>query len=70
MLSLAHPHDYYQIFLTQGVGLGIGIGFTFVPCIGVLVQHFSKRRALAVGIVLTGGSVGSIIFPISQLSYS
>ncbi|KAG6824442.1 hypothetical protein H0H92_015547 [Tricholoma furcatifolium] len=65
MLSLAQPQHYYQVFLTQGVGMGIGLGLTFIPSISVLVTHFERRRALASGIALSGGSVGGIIFPIS-----
>ncbi|KAJ6588971.1 MFS general substrate transporter [Mycena capillaripes] len=64
MLSLAKPFQYYQIFLSQGLGMGIGIGLTFVPSCAISSHHFAKRRALATGVVLTGVSVGSAIFPI------
>ncbi|KAF7302289.1 MFS general substrate transporter [Mycena indigotica] len=64
MLSLAKPLQYYQIFLSQGLGMGIGAGLIFVPTISVTSHHFAKRRALAMGILLTGISAGSTIFPI------
>ncbi|KAJ7250770.1 MFS general substrate transporter [Mycena rebaudengoi] len=64
MLSLAKPLQYYQIFLSQGVGMGIGLGFTFVPAVSITVHHFSRRRGLASGVALSGGSLGSAVFPI------
>ncbi|KAF7358617.1 MFS general substrate transporter [Mycena sanguinolenta] len=64
MLSLAKPGQYYQIFLAQGVGMGLGLGLTFLPTLSIVVHHFSRRRGLASGIVLSGSSVGAIIFPI------
>ncbi|KAJ7512841.1 MFS general substrate transporter [Mycena galericulata] len=64
MLSLAKPFQYYQIFLSQGLGMGIGLGLTFVPAVSITSHHFSKRRSLATGIVLSGSSAGATIFPI------
>ncbi|KAJ7163767.1 MFS general substrate transporter [Mycena filopes] len=64
MLSLAKPLKYYQIFLSQGIGMGIGLGFTFVPTISITVHHFAKRRGLASGVALSGSSIGATVFPI------
>ncbi|KAF7371230.1 MFS general substrate transporter [Mycena sanguinolenta] len=64
MLSLAKPGQYYQIFLAQGVGMGMGLGLTFLPTLGIVVHHFSRKRGLASGIVLSGSSCGATIFPI------
>ncbi|KAJ7827453.1 MFS general substrate transporter [Mycena leptocephala] len=64
ILSLAKPFQYYQIFLSQGLGMGIGIGLTFVPAVSITAHHFSKRRSLATGVVLSGSSAGATIFPI------
>ncbi|TFK31703.1 major facilitator superfamily domain-containing protein [Crucibulum laeve] len=65
MLSLAHEGQYYQIFLSQGLGIGIGSGLIFAPATTVVSQHFRKRRALAYGTALTGISIGAVVFPIS-----
>lgn len=54
MLSLADFSQYYQLFLAQGLGVGIGIGFLFLPALAIQGHHWKKRRALAMGIVLTG----------------
>ncbi|CCL98733.1 uncharacterized protein FIBRA_00738 [Fibroporia radiculosa] len=68
MLSLAKPQQYYQVFLSQAVGMGIGLGMTFLPSLSIVSQHFKKRRALAIGIVVSGSSAGGIVFPI-MLNY-
>ncbi|KAJ7760057.1 MFS general substrate transporter [Mycena maculata] len=62
MLSLAKPSHYYQV--CQGVGMGLGAGLTFVPSVTITSHHFSKRRSLATGIVMSGSSAGGTIFPI------
>ncbi|KAK2464786.1 hypothetical protein APHAL10511_003204 [Amanita phalloides] len=64
MLSLAHEGHYYQVFLTQGLGMGLGTGCLFTPVNAIISLHFKKRRGLAYGIVLTGVSLGSMSFPI------
>lgn len=64
MVSLAHPDKYYQVFLSQGVGLGIGAGLLYVPSMAVQSHHWRTYRALAMGVVTTGSSIGGIIFPI------
>ncbi|KIM75300.1 hypothetical protein PILCRDRAFT_680559 [Piloderma croceum F 1598] len=64
MLSLAHVDSYYQIFLSQGVGMGIGAGLIYLPAMAVQAHHWKTRRALAMGIVITGSSFGGIVYPI------
>ncbi|KAG2039580.1 major facilitator superfamily domain-containing protein [Suillus americanus] len=67
MLSLAKPNEYYQaslIFLSQGIGSGVAIGLTNVPSIAVVSHHFQRRRAFAMGLVVAGVSMGSILHPI------
>ncbi|KAH9858585.1 MFS general substrate transporter [Lenzites betulinus] len=64
MHSLAKPQQYYQIILSQGIGAGLGGGMTYIPSVAVLSQYFTKRRALAMTIVASGSSLGSIIHPI------
>jgi MFS family permease len=64
MLSLAKPDEYYQIFLSQGIGFGIAAGLTNVPSIAVISHHFQQRRAVAMGTVAAGGSLGAILHPV------
>jgi hypothetical protein len=79
MLSLASPDHYYQIFLSQGVGMGIGSGLIYLPSMAVQAHHWKVRRSLAMGVVITGqserhypphthstsgSSFGGIVYPI------
>ncbi|KAI0373510.1 MFS general substrate transporter [Pilatotrama ljubarskyi] len=64
MLSLAKPDQYYQVILSQGIGVGLGAGMVYIPSVAVLSQYFLKRRALAMTIVASGSSLGAIIHPI------
>ncbi|VDC06026.1 unnamed protein product [Peniophora sp. CBMAI 1063] len=64
MLSLAHPDKYYQVFLSQGLGVGLGAGLLYVPALAVQAHHWRRRRALAMGITITGSCIGGIFFPI------
>ncbi|KAE8146866.1 putative MFS monocarboxylate transporter [Aspergillus avenaceus] len=62
MLSLSH--EYYQVLLSQGLCCGIGSRFIYVPALSLVSTRFSTHRAIAVGIVTCGASIGGVIFPI------
>ncbi|KAI0045840.1 MFS general substrate transporter [Auriscalpium vulgare] len=64
MLSFIKPEQYYQVFLTQGVGMGAGIGILYVPASAVVSHHFRSRRALAMGLVDSGAAIGGIFLSI------
>jgi MFS family permease len=57
--------QYYQFILAQGVLLGIGMSFLFVPTISTVAQHFKTNRAFALGIAVSGSSIGGVIWPIA-----
>ncbi|KAF9265668.1 MFS general substrate transporter [Marasmius fiardii PR-910] len=64
MLSLIERQHYYQAFLSLGLGFGIGAGAIYVPSIAIVAHHFTKKRALAMGIAVAGSSLGALAFPI------
>ncbi|KAJ3848791.1 MFS general substrate transporter [Lentinula lateritia] len=64
MVSIAHTDKYYQLFLSQGLTAGIGAGLVYVPVMAVQTHYWRQLRPVAMGIVITGSSVGGIIFPI------
>ncbi|KAF9008313.1 major facilitator superfamily domain-containing protein [Cyathus striatus] len=64
MLSLAKEDQYYQVFLSQGVGMGLGLSLLFLPSMSAIGRHFRRRRALAMGIAVSGASFGGIVWPI------
>ena len=55
MLSLCT--EYYQAFLAQAIGIGLANGLLFLPAVTVQSHWWMKRRALAMGVVVTGSSV-------------
>ncbi|KAJ7101928.1 MFS general substrate transporter [Mycena epipterygia] len=64
MLSLTHPHQYYQVFLCQGVGMGLALGLVIVPSVSIPSQYFRAKRSLVMGIVFAGSSLGGVVVPI------
>ncbi|KAG1820096.1 major facilitator superfamily domain-containing protein [Suillus variegatus] len=64
MLSLSKSDQYYQIFLSQGLGLGIATGLLYIPSVAIISHHFRQRRTLVMTFVATGSSLGAIIHPI------
>ncbi|OAA74049.1 Major facilitator superfamily domain, general substrate transporter [Cordyceps fumosorosea ARSEF 2679] len=62
MTSLCHA--YYQFFLAQTVVTGVGFGLVFLPASSVVSQWFSSRAPLAIGIAVSGSSVGAVVYPI------
>jgi predicted MFS family arabinose efflux permease len=63
MISLCKA--YYQFFLTEGFLLGVGIAFLFCPAMATVPLHFKANRGLALGIVISGSSLGGVIWPIA-----
>lgn len=55
---------YWQIMLAQGVCIGLGQGLISVPAVAILPQYFAKRKALAVGVAVSGSSLGGVIQPV------
>lgn len=62
MTSLATK--YYQFILAQGICSPIGIACVFYPAVTTTTSWFLRRRALALGIVVAGSSLGGVIFPV------
>ncbi|KAG2145060.1 MFS general substrate transporter [Suillus cothurnatus] len=60
--------EFWQLYLTQGVGLGAGCGFVFSPALVIVSQWFSKRRGLALSTTAVGAAIGSIVFPVAAQS--
>lgn len=60
MLSLSTT--YWQVFLSQGVCMGLGAGLLYIPSLALVGVWFSKKRALAMGVVMSGIAVGGVIY--------
>ena len=57
-------NNYWQVFLSQGLCIGLGTGCLFLPSVAIVATYFTTKRALAIGFVASGGSIGSVIYPI------
>lgn len=62
MISLCER--FWEFILVQGVLFGVSITLTYTPVLGVIGQHFKRRRAAAIGIVIAASSLGGVIWPI------
>ncbi|ORX96165.1 monocarboxylate permease-like protein [Clohesyomyces aquaticus] len=56
--------EYFQIFLSQSVVSAIGCSFLFYPPMTACSTWFLRHRALAIGIMASGSSVGGVVLPI------
>ncbi|KAK2850675.1 hypothetical protein FQN49_005431 [Arthroderma sp. PD_2] len=65
MMMLSLCKSYWQLMLVQGVLMGIVMGFLQYPAFAAVSQYFDKRRAAALGVVVSGSSIGGIIIPIA-----
>ncbi|RYP13808.1 hypothetical protein DL767_010587 [Monosporascus sp. MG133] len=64
MMMLSLCKEYWQIMLVQGVLMGISMGLLQFPAFAAVSQYFDKKRATALGVVVSGSSIGGIIIPI------
>ncbi|KAJ5697486.1 hypothetical protein N7488_011170 [Penicillium malachiteum] len=61
---LASLSEYiWEFQLTHGVLVGIGTCMAYVPTMSVAPTWFSKRRGLAMGIVISGSACGGMVWP-------
>lgn len=56
--------EYYQLLLSQGICSPLGASAVLYPAMSTVVSWFHKKRALALGIMVSGSSLGGVIFPI------
>ncbi|TID25729.1 mfs general substrate transporter [Venturia nashicola] len=63
-LSFTKPQRIWQQFLSQGLLFGLFVSFGIQSALSVVGQHFKKSRALAMGVVAGGSSIGGVCFPI------
>ncbi|KAH7050049.1 major facilitator superfamily domain-containing protein [Macrophomina phaseolina] len=63
-LSFSESGAIWQQFLSQGVLFGLTVAFGVQPALAAAGQHFKRRRALAMGVVAGGSSIGGVCLPI------
>lgn len=62
MMMTSLCHEYWQVILAQSLCIGVGTGCLYIPSIAIIPEYFSKRKALAMGIVSSGSSFGGVIY--------
>ncbi|KAI7787371.1 Riboflavin transporter MCH5 [Diaporthe eres] len=63
--------SFYQFFLAQALLLGFSMSFVTWPPVAVVSRHLPRNRGLALGLVISGSSLGGLVWPIllQQLLY-
>ncbi|OJJ49156.1 hypothetical protein ASPZODRAFT_59824 [Penicilliopsis zonata CBS 506.65] len=56
--------EYYQFILAQGICSPLGASCIFYGCVNSVSTWFHHRRALALGIMASGSSLGGVVYPI------
>jgi MFS family permease len=65
LMMISICKEVWQLFLAQGVVFGFGSGIAFFTAMAVPQEWFKRKRALAIGIITGGASVGGVIWPIA-----
>ncbi|KJZ70873.1 hypothetical protein HIM_09738 [Hirsutella minnesotensis 3608] len=61
MLSLCK--SYWHFMLVQGVLMSVCMGMLQIPAFAAVSQYFEKHRAAALGLVVSGSSIGGVVIP-------
>ncbi|KAI1398650.1 MFS general substrate transporter [Hypoxylon fuscum] len=64
MMMLSLSTEYYQIILSQGIVSAVGMSAVFNSSTNSVMGWFFKKRAAALGIMVSGSSLGGVILPI------
>ncbi|KAF2870337.1 major facilitator superfamily domain-containing protein [Massariosphaeria phaeospora] len=57
--------QYWHFMLAQGVLMGISMGLSMFPAMAAVSQFFDKNRAAALGLAISGSSIGGVVMPIA-----
>ncbi|THU95498.1 monocarboxylate permease [Dendrothele bispora CBS 962.96] len=64
LVSLCQANETYQFFLTHGLLFGFGVTLIFTPVVAAAGHWFHRRRPFAIGVMVSGSSLGGVIYPI------
>jgi MFS family permease len=62
MVSLCK--EWWQLFLAQGILQGTALSFGFAPPMACAIAWFKHKSPIAVAVIVSGSSVGGILWPI------
>ena len=61
LAATAGAERLWVAYLTYGVGVGVGVGCVYVPIVAAVGGWFVRRRALAVGVAVSGIGLGTLV---------
>lgn len=64
LFATASCTKLYQFILSFSVCCGLGCSFMTSPCVGCIGHYFNKRRGLAMGVAMSGASLGGVVWPL------
>lgn len=56
--------EYWHFMLCQGILLGVSMGFMMYAALAAVSQYFNKNRGAAMGISVSGSSLGGVVIPL------
>ncbi|KAL7757117.1 hypothetical protein ACKLNR_014110 [Fusarium oxysporum f. sp. zingiberi] len=65
IFAMAESTKFWHFMIAYGVVAGTGCGVSSTIAISVLSHWFKEKRGLATGIVMLGGSLGGVMFPLT-----
>ncbi|KAL5341036.1 major facilitator superfamily domain-containing protein [Aspergillus crustosus] len=57
-------HEFYQFLLAQAVSTGIWMSLLVTPSVALIGQYIKVKRGAAIGIAISGSSLGGVVWPI------
>ncbi|KAK0120176.1 hypothetical protein ONS95_011582 [Cadophora gregata] len=65
MMMMSLCSEYWHFMLVQGVLMGIAMGLVQFPALAAVSQYFDKKRSAALGVAVSGSSIGGVVIPIA-----
>lgn len=62
MMLISVCTAYWHVMLAQALCVGTGAGCLYIPSVAIIPQYFSRRKALAMGVVTSGSSFGGVVY--------
>jgi peptide chain release factor 1 len=64
IVTTSVAHEYWQVFLAQGICQGLGCGIVFAPTVANVSTYFSSKKSIAISLSACGGATGGMVFPL------
>ena len=65
LLASWSTHTWHLV-LTQGLVYGVGSSMLYFPLVSVAPEYFDRRRGAAMGVILSAGGVGGLVYSLAM----